>query len=201
MFDARLRPLIDPPLDRLGRLLAGRGISADALTIAGCGLGVAAALSIAAGWFWAALVLFLSGRALDGLDGAVARVHGANDRGGYLDIVLDFVVYAAIPLAFAWHAPAANALPAATLLAAIIVNAAAFFAFAAVAARRGLETTAQGQKSIYFLAGLAEGAETIVVYSAMIIWPGWFAALALAFAGLCALSGMSRMAIAFRTLT
>ena len=35
MLDGRLRPLIDPPLDRAGRALAARGVTADAVTLAG----------------------------------------------------------------------------------------------------------------------------------------------------------------------
>jgi hypothetical protein len=33
VLDATLRPLIDPPLDRMGQALAGRGVSADAVTL------------------------------------------------------------------------------------------------------------------------------------------------------------------------
>jgi phosphatidylglycerophosphate synthase len=193
MFDARLRRLIDAPLQQAGRALAERGVTADGLTVVGCALGLAAAVAIVAGAFGWALALFLAGRLLDGLDGAVARVTGATDRGGYLDITLDFVVYAAIPFAFALHDPAAHALAAAALLAGIIVNGAAFLAFAAVAARRGLTSSAQGRKSIYFLGGLAEGAETIAVYALACLVPAWFPVLAWGFAVLCLVSGAVRI--------
>jgi hypothetical protein len=86
-------------------------------------------------------------------------------------------------------------LPAAALLAAIVVNGAAFLGFSALAARRGLESASQGQKSIYFLAGLAEGAETIAVYALMCAVPGWFPVLAWMFAALCGVSGVARIVI------
>jgi phosphatidylglycerophosphate synthase len=200
MLDSKLRPLIDPPLQRLGHAMASRGVTANAVTCVGCALGLAAAAAIALSAFATALGLFLAGRMLDGLDGAVARATTKTDRGGYLDIVLDFAVYAAIPLAFAVADPARNALPATTVLAAIVLNGSAFLAYAIMAERRGLTTTAQGDKSLYFLAGLAEGTETIAVYAAMCLWPNGFPLLAYSFAALCGASGLARIAVAWRAL-
>jgi phosphatidylglycerophosphate synthase len=200
MLDPRLRPWIDPPLDVLAARCVRLGATADAITWSGCAFGLAAAAAIAVGWPWAALSLFLAGRVADGLDGAVARASAATDRGGFLDIVCDFLVYAAVPLGFALADPAANALAAAVLLASIIASGATFLAFAAIAARRGLTTESQGRKSIYYLAGLAEGTETILVFAAMMLWPAWFAALAWGFAGLCCVSAVARIAAALKTL-
>ena len=70
MLDGWARTRIDPFLDRLGAGLAAAGISANTLTLAACGVGLAAALAIAAGWFWSGLVLLLVNRLGDGLDGA-----------------------------------------------------------------------------------------------------------------------------------
>ncbi len=200
MLDARARALIDPLLNRLGRAAAHVGISANAVTVTGCLLGLAAAVAVTLHALGIALALFLAGRIADGLDGAISRATAPTDRGGYLDIVLDFVVYAAIPLAFAVASPEANALAAATLLAAIVLNGSAFLAFAIMAQRRGISTTAQGQKSIYYLAGLAEGTETIATYLAMMLWPDAFPAIAYTFAAVCAVSGAARIAIAWRML-
>jgi phosphatidylglycerophosphate synthase len=119
---------------------------------------------------------------------------------GFIDIVCDFLVYAAIPLAFAIADPPANALAAAALLASFIASGVTFLAFATLAAKRGLTTAAQGPKSIYYLAGLAEGAETIIVFAAMMLWPAWFPALAFGFAGLCAVSAAARIVAAVHTL-
>lgn len=200
MFDAHLRPMIDPPLNRLGAALAARGVTADAVTLAGCALGIGASAAIALGYPGNALALFAAGRLLDGLDGAVARAVAPSDRGGYLDIVLDFAVYAAIPFAFALASPPANALAAAALLAAIVLNGSAFLAFSVMAERRGLETRAQGQKSLYYIAGLAEGAETIAAFIAMMLWPAHFPLIAWGFAALCLCSALARIALAWRIL-
>ncbi len=199
MFDGTMRRLIDPPLNAAGRRLARTGIGADVITIAGFAIGVAAAVAIALGVFDVALILIALNRLFDGLDGAVARATAKTDRGGYLDIVLDFAFYGMIPLAFALSNPAANALAAAVLLTSFYANGAAFLAFSTMAAKRGLETTAQGMKSLYYIGGLAEGTETIAVFVVFCLWPEAFAALALAFAAVCFVSAVARVIIAVRT--
>jgi phosphatidylglycerophosphate synthase len=197
MLDGWARRIIDPPLERIGRLLAGRGASADAVTMLGLAAGLAAALSIVLRYDLAALALFGVNRVLDGLDGAVARASRLSDRGGFLDIVVDIAVYGAIPLAFALRDPGAFALPAAVLLLSFYVNGAGFLAFAAVAAKRGLDIAARGIKSIYASAGLMEGTETILFFAAMILVPAWFPVLAYAFAGLTFMSALARVTLAW----
>ena len=106
MFDARLRPLIDPPLNRIGVSLARAGVSADAVTILGLGCGVMAAVAVAfVGPAWLALAALMMGRLADGLDGAIARASAKTDFGGYLDIAADFLFYGSIPLAFVLNDP------------------------------------------------------------------------------------------------
>jgi phosphatidylglycerophosphate synthase len=193
MLDAHLRPLIDRPLDSVARRLVGRGWQADPVTWAGFIAALCAALAIIVGQWTLALVLIAVNRLADGLDGAIARARAPTDRGAFLDIALDFVFYAVVPLAFALHDPERNALAAALLLATFLANGTAFLAFATLAARRDLKTAAQGRKSIYYVAGLAGGSETILVFAAMCLWPNAFVPLALVFAALCALSAAGRI--------
>ncbi len=201
MFDAALRRLIDPPLNAAGRRIAAAGISADALTFAGFGCGLAAAVAVAFQEFGVAVAFVAANRLADGLDGAVARATARTDKGGYLDIVLDFFFYGAFPFAFALAQPADNALPAAALLLSFYMNGAAFLGFAVMAERRGLSTAAQGVKSLYYLGGLAEGAETIAVFIAMCLVPAWFPMLAYGFAAVCAVSAVSRLLLVARLLS
>ncbi len=193
MLDARLRPLIDPPLDALGRGLAARGIHPDAVTLAGLAAGLSCGALIAVGEPVWALAPLAASRLLDGLDGAVARAVAPSDFGGYLDLCCDFAFYAAVPLGFALLDPA-NALPAAFLVAAFYVNAASFLGYAALAAKRGLTTTAQGRKSLYYAAGLMEGTETIAFFVALCLLPALFAPLAWAFGALCLVTAIARIA-------
>jgi len=198
MFDARIRPQIDPPLNALGVRLARAGITANAVTVAGFVDGMAGVAAVVFGQFILALVLFLLSRLADGLDGAVARATRKTDFGGFLDIVLDFVFYGAVPLAFAIHAPSANGLPAAVLLMAYFANGSAFLSFAIMAERRGLETSAQGQKSLYYAIGIAEGSETILVSALFCILPHHFGAIAYTYAAMCAASATGRVLFARR---
>ena len=193
MLDGQLRRLIDPPLTRLGRTLSGLGVTADQMTLGGAALGLLAGGAIALDAPWVGLVLLIANRIADGLDGAIARVTGATDRGAFLDIVLDFWVYDAIPLGFAVLDPGPNALPAAVLLASFLANGAAFLAFSTLAEKRSLASNRQGTKSIYYLAGLAEGGETILVLSLCCLFPAWFPVLALGFAAVCAVSALARV--------
>ena len=195
MFDARLRPLIDPPLNRAGRVLAGLGVTANGLTFAGLGFGLAGAAAIGLGHVGWGLALICANRVLDGLDGAVARVRGPTDLGGYFDIVADFAFYVAVPLGFGILSPA-NTLPALVLVASFVLTGVSFLAFAVIAAKRGVQTQAHGRKSFFYSTGLAEGTETIAVFTAMCLWPAGFAALAYGYAALCVLTVFQRSAMA-----
>jgi len=195
MLDARLRPLIDPPLNRAGQFLAGLGVTANGLTFTGLALGLAGAAAIGLGHIGWGLALIIANRLADGLDGAVARVRGPSDLGGYLDIVADFAFYVSIPLGFGILA-AANTLPALVLVASFVLTGVSFLAFAVIAGKRGAQTEAHGKKSFFYSTGLAEGTETIAVFIAMCLWPAWFGVIAYAYAGLCAATVIQRSAMA-----
>lgn len=195
MLDARLRPLIDPPLNAAGRWLARLGVTANQLTFAGLALGLGAAVAIAFGYLMLGLALIVTNRLFDGLDGAVARVRGPSDLGGYFDIVADFAFYVAVPLGFGVMA-SANTLPALVLVASFVLTGVSFLAFATIAAKRGEQTSAHGAKSFFYSTGLAEGAETIAAFVAMCLFPAWFAVIAYAYAGLCVMTLFQRSALA-----
>lgn len=191
MFDSRLRPLIDPPLNRLGRAVARLGIGADAVTLLGIAAGVAAGLAIAHAMFLAGLVLILLNRLLDGLDGAVARATRLSDFGGYLDIVADYAFYVAVPLGFGFAAQT-NLPYALVLVASFTLTGISFLSFAVIAAKRGLQTDAHGKKSFFYNTGLAEGAETIIAFVLMCLVPAAFPVIAAIFAGLCVVTAIQR---------
>lgn len=174
-------------------MLAGWGISADHVTIAGLLIGVFAGAAIIWEQFIAAVVLILASRALDGLDGAVARATAPSDFGGFLDIVLDFAFYGLIPLAFIIQDPQQNGIAGGLLLLSFYVNGASFLAFATIAQKRGLSTEARGVKSFYFTTGLAEASETLLVFLAFCLLPGYFAWIAIFFAILCFYTALSRI--------
>ena len=201
MLDRFALPLLRPALHVLARPLVRRGVSANAITWLGFGLGVLAAAAVALQAFETALVLLLASRLCDALDGAVARATQATAAGAFLDIALDFVFYALMVLGFALADPVRNALPAAVLLAAFVGTGSSFLAFAVLAAQRGMHSAQYPQKSFYFLGGLTEATETLACFAAMCLWPQHFAALAYGFASLCAITIATRLWWGWRALS
>jgi phosphatidylglycerophosphate synthase len=193
MLDRFATALIRPPMTTLARALVRAQVGANSITVTGFIIGVVAAILIASGAYLAGAAAILGSRLCDGLDGTVARQTQATDAGGFLDIALDFLFYASIPLAFAVANPAANALAAAVLLAAFIGTSTSFLAFAVLAAKRKLTSTDFPDKSFYFLGGLTEATETLLFFIAMCIWPQHFAVLAYTFSALCAITIATRI--------
>ena len=192
MLDRALARLIARPLHIGARVLQRLSIGANAVTIAGFTLGVAA-VAIALQAYGIAIGLLLASRLCDGLDGAIARFTQPTDAGGFLDITLDFLFYASIPLAFAVADPSRNALAAAALLAAFIGTGSSFLAFAVIAGKRQMSSVDYPDKSFYFLGGLTEASETLAFFIAMCLWPQHFALLAWVFTGLCVLTIATRL--------
>jgi phosphatidylglycerophosphate synthase len=200
MLDKAATALIQPVVNAIARRLHRLGVGANATTLAAFGTGIFAAYLVASNAYMLAIVFILLSRTLDALDGAVARLAVPTDAGGFLDITLDFLFYASIPLAFAFANPLQNALPAAVLLAAFVGTTSSFLAFATLAAKRNLRSVDYPNKSFYFLGGLTEATETLACFLAMCFWPGYFPELAYAFAALCAVTTATRVMGGFLTL-
>ena len=194
MFDIWLRNIADPALDRMARVIARTGVRPNHISIAGFVVGTGAALAIAFTLYTTALLLILVNRLCDGLDGAVARIDGKSDFGGFLDIVLDFFFYGSIPFAFALAAPDENALAACALLLSFLANGSVFLSFAILAEKQGFAADTRGKKSLHYMSGLAEGSETIAVFILFCLFPASFALIACGFAVLCAVSAIARLA-------
>ena len=198
MLDSPVRKLIDPPLNAAANRFP-EGISANSITIAGFFLGILSVFAILEGQFTLALVFLALNRLCDGLDGAVARRHKPSDLGAYLDIVADFLIWALLPLGFVLHDDR-NALAAAVLLSSFAMSMTVFLAFAMLAEKRGLSSEAQGKKGFYYLAGLAEGTETIAFFALVMLLPGLFIPAALVFAGFVYLSVLGRLIVCINQL-
>jgi len=199
MFDRQMRQVKDVAFGPLARPL--RRFSPTSLTLAAlfCGVGTAVAL-----YYQLYLVAFLGwflNRAFDALDGVVARQQGRQtDFGGYLDIVVDFVVYALIPVGLVWGRPSPTGfLLLAILLAAFYVNAASWMYLAAILEKRALGAAAQSeQTTITMPEGVVGGTETIVFYGLFILFPGWYEELFGLMAALVGLTILQRILWAYR---
>ncbi len=207
MLDRTLRRVIDPCLEPVAGLLQRSGVQANWVTVLGFLLGLGGCAAIAAGHIWLGLVLILSNRLADGLDGMVARrsggaglaatnAGGGSDLGGFLDIVLDLLFYALVPLSFGLLNRERNLLPAAVLLVSFLGTSGSFLAYAVMMAKRG---ESGREKSFFYSAGLMEGSETVLFFVAFCVFPGWFAELAWVFAGLCFLTTLQRLAAGLRS--
>lgn len=201
MLDRHALRILKPAIEFGAAALHRMGCNADHVTLAGFGFGMVAAALIATGHYTLAIAFILASRVLDGLDGAVARLCGTTDRGAFLDIGLDFLFYGAIPLAFALADPNANALAAAVLLAAFIGTGSTFLAYAIIAEKRGLKSTAYPSKSFYYLGGLTEGTETVACFVVMCLWPSQFAVIAYVYAGLCTLTTVTRLVAGWKAFS
>jgi phosphatidylglycerophosphate synthase len=200
MLDRYITPLIKPVVLLLAQGAKRQGMHADHATVLGFIVGICAMVAIAKQDYFVAIGFILISRLFDAIDGALARLDGATDAGGFLDITLDFLFYALIPLAFAIANPTVNALPAAVLLTAFVGTGSSFLAFAALAEKRGISSVQYPDKSFYFLGGLAEATETLTCFILMCLFPQWFPMLAYIFSAICAVTIATRIIGGYHTL-
>ena len=191
MIDAALQPLQQRFLQLPAQILKNLGIKADQITLFGFLLGLLVVPALAYQAYSLALLFLLLNRFADGLDGAVARLTEPTDRGAFLDISCDFFFYAIFPLGFALADPV-NALPAAVLITSFVGTGSSFLAYASIAAKRGDTAMDFPQKGLYYLGGLTEGFETIILFISMCLFPMFFPQLAYLFAVACAVTAVSR---------
>jgi phosphatidylglycerophosphate synthase len=198
MFDVALRRFVDPALIRMAGWIADTRISANMMTISGAGLALGAAFFVTQSNFAAALGFILLNRIFDGLDGAIARINGPTEFGGYLDTICDYVFYLSIPIAFGLM-NSVNQMPALLLIASFTLTAVSFLAFAAIIARQTSDDGAHGPKAFIYSTGLMEGAETIAFFVLFCLFPGFFPTLAIVFAALCLLTVAQRFILAAKS--
>ncbi len=204
MLDPALRNVKEALLLPLARALGPR-VPPNLVTLVGFGVGIGCALLLLRGTYGLALLLWLLNRVLDGLDGAMARAQRRQtDFGGYLDLLLDFVLYALIPVCLAVGSPGRTPLllPAlGALLGSFHVNAASWLYLAAVREKRALGARARGEPtSVTMPTGLVEGTETIVFFSLFMLLPGALVPLFAAMAALVLATAVQRLLWAARHL-
>ena len=171
MLDERMRLVKDTVFYPMAQPL--RTIPPWLFSVLGLMMGLGAALALWQQVYWLGLLLWFFNRVFDALDGAVARTSGTqSDLGGYLDIVIDFVVYAAIPVGLALgRMETAVTYGLIFLLCAFYVNAASWMYLAAILEKRS-QQRAERLTSVTMPAGLIGGVETIIFYTAFILFPG-----------------------------
>jgi phosphatidylglycerophosphate synthase len=196
MLDASLRHRLQRPLDKASAWLEKRNITPNHLTVIGFLIGVGACLAVAADRWTLGLVLWLLNRLIDGLDGSLARRVGETRLGGFLDIMADFAIYGGIVLALGWAVPEAR-LAALVVFLAYYLNGSSFLAWSSIVQIR-IEAdpdAAQSSdgRSLHFQAGLAEGTETILAMSLMLLLPDHTVTLLWIWAGIVGITVVQRV--------
>lgn len=201
MIDDMLRLPKEKIMEPLAKALPG--VSPTAITVTACLVGVMSGVAAAGQQYGLALGLWGANRLLDGLDGTLARVNGKqSDLGGYLDLILDMVVYAAIPLGLALGSSLPGiTLALAALFASFYINSATWMVLSSVLEKRCQGAKARGElTTVTIPTGLIEGLETFIFYSLFILFPQWLTGLFSLMAGLVVLTSIQRVAWAIRNL-
>lgn len=206
MFDSHLRSALGPALDTGARWLDLAWVTPNRLTALNLVAGLGSAALAATQHWTLALIMWLLCRLADGLDGPLARRRAGNSspgsgQGGFWDICADFIVYGATVIGVAIGASAAfdvPLLPFLLVLFAYYINGAAFLAFSSIATKEG--RALDDGRSLSFLGGLAEGAETVLVHSLWLIFPAAAVYIAAVWALLVCLSAAQRIVAGFHAL-
>ncbi len=198
MIDNAFRALLP---DRVGPLVAvyqRLGLTPNQVSFVGLAVALCAAGAVAAGQPWLAVGLWWASRLIDGTDGVYARSTGQATRfGAYLDIVLDMAAYSGMVLGFAVRHPELGPAWLAMLFLYVLCITSAL-ALGAEEEDAGIE--ARDDRGLRLGAGLAEGGETGIAYTAMLLLPGWLETLAIIWIAVLATTVVARTLLAARTL-
>lgn len=178
MMDKALRIPKERLLQPLTRPI--HNVAPTTLTLIGLVVGLGAALAAALSQPYIALGLWVVNRIFDGLDGELARAtERQSDFGGYLDIMVDLTVYAAIPIGLTWaHASPSTWLALAVMLGFFYINAGSWLYLSAVLEKRRQGASDSGERtSVTMPTGLVEGTETILFFSLFFIFPTYIGLL------------------------
>jgi phosphatidylserine synthase len=203
VFDYSIRRSIDGTLERISKTIDFPFVTPDRLTAVGFALGLGGSIAAWNHQWASALILWLVSRFADGLDGSLARrrIKSANTplsfAGGYLDIMADFAIYSVFVVGVA-HGAGGSLAPFLWVLMAYYLNGTAFLAFSSIGERAGIRL--DDGRSLSFMFGLAEGAETIFIHSLWCIFPAADGRIAEVWAGVVLISATVRVLQGYKIL-
>lgn len=192
MLDRLIIPMAEKVLAPLGSGLFRVGLTSERLLVVGFILGLGAAFSASTGFFMMALVLFLLNRVFDGLADASARAGGITGFGRYLDIALNFIVFSAIALSFAFSQDS-NGLISAILMFSMLAWGGSTLAYAGVARGLRLQKDASGNFLLDLGAGLVGTTEITLGLILLLLAPEFFPAIGILLSGLILLTTIFRV--------
>ena len=199
MFDRQIQKYTQRPLQYIAKLFL-KFISPNYMTLIGFSFGVLMCFFIIIDQYLIAMIFLFLNRLSDGLDGAMARLQTPTPLGGYLDIVLDFLIYGGFVLSFG-ITEQNNMLLSMILLFCYIGTGSTFLAKAAILpSLTNQNLTEEIPKSFHYAVGLVEGTETIIFMFLCLLFADLFIYLASIFSLLCLITIVFRIIVFYKQL-
>jgi phosphatidylglycerophosphate synthase len=202
MIDRYLRPVKDKLL-LPGAKIIDKYFSPNQISIIAFVFGLLSCLMIILNHLQIALVFWLLNRITDGLDGTVSRISDRQtDWGGYLDIMLDFIIYALIPISLTVVSNEGILiyLSLSVMLSIFYINSASWMYLSAIQEKRTVKTNEKELTSVHMPTGLVEGAETIFLYTLFFFASEYLTLLFFTVSGLTLIGIIQRMIWAYKNL-
>ena len=200
MFDRQIQKYTQKPLQYIAKLFL-KFISPNHMTLIGFSFGVLMCLSIIIDQYLIAIIFLFLNRLADGLDGTMARLQTPTPLGGYLDIVLDFLIYGGFVLSFG-VTEQNNTLTSMILLFCYIGTGSTFLAKAAILpSLTNQNLNEEIPKSFHYAVGLVEGTETIVFMVLCLLFPNLFIYFSFIFIILCLITIVFRIIVCYKELS
>ena len=202
MIDKFLRPVKEKLFVPFARII-GKYFSPNQISIIAFSLGLVSCFMIILNHLYTALIFWLLNRIIDGLDGTVARISNRQtDWGGYLDIMLDFIIYALIPIALALcvNNGVVIFITLSIMLGVFYINSASWMYLSAIQSKKNMQSLKKELTSVNMPTGLIEGTETIILYSLFFFFPGNLHLLFISVSLLTVIGIVQRMTWAYKNL-
>ena len=199
MFDRQIQKYTQKPLEYIAKLFL-KFISPNHMTLIGFSFGVLMCLSIIIDQYLIAIIFLFFNRLSDGLDGVMARLQTPTPLGGYLDIVLDFLIYGGFVLSFG-ITEQNNTFLSMILLFCYIGTGSTFLAKAAILpSLNNQNSNEEIPKSFHYAVGLIEGTETIIFMVLCLLFPSLFIYFSSIFILLCVITTIFRIIVFYKEL-
>ena len=197
MFDRQIQNYTQKPLVYISKIFL-KFSSPNQITFVGFAFGVLMCTSIIIDQYFIALIFLLLNRLSDGIDGVMARLTTPTPLGGYLDIVLDFLVYGGFVLSFGMTNQN-NTFVTMIILFCYVGTGATFLAKAAILpSLTHKKINDDIPKSFHYAEGLIEGSETILFMALCLLFPNLFIYFTYIFIVLCLITIVFRIYVCYK---
>lgn len=199
MIDAQLNKFLKPTLNKIAKQFIKFGFKANFVTFLGGGFGLCSFYFIVNSLFINALIFLFLNRLCDGIDGAIARLTIETDIGAFYDIIFDFIFYSLFPIAFIF-VDIKNSYCVCFLILSFVATQTTFLASAWIVEKNKILISDNHNKSFYYSGGIAEGFETIICFTLMLLFYEFIDYIAYIFGILCWITFFTRISFIKRVL-